>query len=383
MSCANASTTVPRDSPRSPASARVDGSRVPAASRPLADGCRAAHPRAQRDAHPARPARGAGRDPKWSSHESYQMALTLGSLRVYGTCMTTITRISFARRRRHLRAIAALDASAELEPRLRELVRIRASRSTAAPSASTCIPSTRRRRARTIAASSRSPPGTRARSSTSASAQRWRSPSAHPPAGGRRPTGLRRRGRAFGEDELAHLIGVIIAINAWNRVAIGTALQPEAWHEQRRSQLAHSGHPELRDGPPWVMQEMIEAQPGLAARSPGAGRRDDGDAISRPPRPATARRRRLRDVRARRAGHRGAARRGAARAGFKARVECRSRSTPRSTARGGFCLGISHDGTTRATILALEAARGTGAVTATIGARADSPTALARRPRRS
>ncbi len=32
-------------------------------------------------------------------------------------------------------------------------------------------------------------------------------------------------------------------------------------------------HPELRDGPPWVMEEMIEAQPGLAAPiadAPGA-----------------------------------------------------------------------------------------------------------------
>ena len=43
---------------------------------------------------------------------------------------------------------------------------------------------------------------------------------------------------------------------------------------------------------------------------------------------------------------------------------------------GGVCLGISHDGSTRATIHALDAAREAGAVTATIGARADSPTAL-------
>ena len=30
----------------------------------------------------------------------------------------------------------------------------------------------------------------------------------------------------FGEEELGNLIGVIIAINAWNRVAVTTALQP-------------------------------------------------------------------------------------------------------------------------------------------------------------
>jgi fructoselysine-6-P-deglycase FrlB-like protein len=42
---------------------------------------------------------------------------------------------------------------------------------------------------------------------------------------------------------------------------------------------------------------------------------------------------------------------------------------------GGICIGISHDGTTRATILAHQAAREAGAVTATIGVRDDSPLA--------
>ena len=40
---------------------------------------------------------------------------------------------------------------------------------------------------------------------------------------------------------------------------------------------------------------------------------------------------------------------------------------------GGICIGISHEGTTRATLLALDAARAAGAVTASIGANADSP----------
>ena len=34
-------------------------------------------------------------------------------------------------------------------------------------------------------------------------------------------------GRAFSDDELGRLLGVIIAINAWNRVGVGTGLQPE------------------------------------------------------------------------------------------------------------------------------------------------------------
>jgi fructoselysine-6-P-deglycase FrlB-like protein len=42
---------------------------------------------------------------------------------------------------------------------------------------------------------------------------------------------------------------------------------------------------------------------------------------------------------------------------------------------GGICIGVSHEGTTRATVLALEAARAAGAITASIGAQADSPLA--------
>src|SRR4029079_13697897 len=57
-----------------------------------------------------------------------EMALTVGSLRVYGTTMTATSRIAFSHAARDVyRAISALDASAPFEPRLRELVRIRAS----------------------------------------------------------------------------------------------------------------------------------------------------------------------------------------------------------------------------------------------------------------
>ena len=61
-------------------------------------------------------------------------------------------------------------------------------------------------------------------------------------------------------------MGVIIAINAWNRVAIshGAAARGPGMSSDDRSWHTPS-HPELRDGPPWVMEEMIKAQPGLAA----------------------------------------------------------------------------------------------------------------------
>ena len=113
------------------------------------------------------------------------------------------------------------------------------------------------------------------------------------------------------------------------------------------------GYPELRDGPPWVMEEMIEAQTGLAepiAAAPGAGAIADAVIAGRERRGAD-RRHGLRHVRARRDGGRRAARRGTAHAGLArgagaaAGARCRSRSAYRR-----LCIGISHEGTTRATI---------------------------------
>jgi fructoselysine-6-P-deglycase FrlB-like protein len=43
---------------------------------------------------------------------------------------------------------------------------------------------------------------------------------------------------------------------------------------------------------------------------------------------------------------------------------------------GGLCIAVSHEGTTRATVLALEAARAAGAATASVGAQRESPLAL-------
>jgi glutamine---fructose-6-phosphate transaminase (isomerizing) len=139
------------------------------------------------------------------------------------------------------------------------------------------------------------------------------------------------------------------------------------------------GQPELREGPPWLMQEMIEAQPGLAGPIAGAtGAAGIAQAVTAAAQwgepivvigcgtsehgalAVTA----LLDE-ALRAG------------GSKLRPECRqSLDAALDPRAGGLCIGISHDGTTRATILALAAAREAGAVTATIGARDDSPLAL-------
>ena len=135
--------------------------------------------------------------------------------------------------------------------------------------------------------------------------------------------------------------------------------------------------PELRDAPPWVMEEIIFAQARLAAPILGADRPE-----------ATG----LRDAVA------AAAAAGAPvvvtgcgtsehaagivaelltdsfrRAGLiTARAEARQALDAALDPRvGGICIAISHDGGTRATRLALEAARGSGATTGLITACAD------------
>ncbi len=135
--------------------------------------------------------------------------------------------------------------------------------------------------------------------------------------------------------------------------------------------------PELRDAPPWVMEEMIFAQP----RARGA------DPRRRPSRGDAAARRRDRCGRRRASPSsspaaaprstppwswpscsqtRSVAR--ASRARAEARQALDAALDPRA---GGVCIAISHDGGTRATKLALEAARESGATTGLITACAD------------
>jgi len=145
-----------------------------------------------------------------------------------------------------------------------------------------------------------------------------------------------------------------------------------SWHGE--------GYPELRDGPPWVMEEMIEAEAGLAEPIAAAA---GADAIA------------AAVTRAANAGEPivvtgcGTSEHGcmavAALLGEALRTTgSRAVPEPRQALDAaldprtdGVCIAISHDGTTRATIHALAAARESGAVTATIGVRDDSPIAAA------
>ena len=140
--------------------------------------------------------------------------------------------------------------------------------------------------------------------------------------------------------------------------------------------------PELRDAPPWVMEEMIFAQPQLATPILGADRHE----VTR-----------LRDaaLEAAAAGEPvvvtgcGTSEHAATvvaelladsfhREGLTVRAEARQALDAALNPRaGGICIAISHDGGTRATKLALEAARGAGAVTGLITACADPSCASA------
>jgi glucosamine--fructose-6-phosphate aminotransferase (isomerizing) len=134
--------------------------------------------------------------------------------------------------------------------------------------------------------------------------------------------------------------------------------------------------PELRAGPPWIMEEMIEAQTGLAgAPMPGA------DAIAAAVSRAVADGAPIVVTGCGTSEHGamavaeliGAALRAV---GAPARAEARQALDAALDPRAaGLCIGVSHEGTTRATMLALDAARGTGAVTASIGAQPGSPMA--------
>ena len=171
--------------------------------------------------------------------------------------------------------------------------------------------------------------------------------------------------RVGGGGGLAHRIRSIL----WSICHVGRAAAGRlASMTDDRSWLTDD-YPELRDGPPWVMEEMI-----LEERDLPAGILDGTG-------PETA------DVAAaiREAAAQGdpivvtgcgTSEHGAmaiaeliADAFPDARVEAREALDAAVRPRkGGLCIGISHDGGTRATRLALEAARGAGASTAVITA---------------
>jgi AhpD family alkylhydroperoxidase len=128
------------------------------------------------------------------------------------------------------RAIDALDASAAFEPRLRELVRIRASQINGCAFCVDmhCVDAQsageQDRRIFAVAAWRESPFfDERERAALDLTEAMTRLSEKGVP-----DEVYERAADLFGEEELGHLMGVIIAINAWNRVGVATALQPEA-----------------------------------------------------------------------------------------------------------------------------------------------------------
>ena len=143
--------------------------------------------------------------------------------------MTTTSRIAFSHAARDVyRAISALDASAPFEPRLRELVRIRASQINGCAfcvdmhSVDAQKAGEDDRRIFAVAAWRESPFfDERERAALALTEAMTRLPE-----GGVPDDVYAAVAAAFDEEELGNLMGVIIAINAWNRVAVATELQP-------------------------------------------------------------------------------------------------------------------------------------------------------------
>ena len=122
--------------------------------------------------------------------------------------------------------------------------------------------------------------------------------------------------------------------------------------------------PELREGPPWIMEEMVAAQPELARAlldAPPEGVAEVAAAVGDASGPVTV------------VGC-GTSEHGAMAVAAQLDRALGGGWPPRVTARqsleaaerprqGGVCIGISHDGGTRATQLALEAAAAGGATT--------------------
>ncbi len=136
----------------------------------------------------------------------------------------------------------------------------------------------------------------------------------------------------------------------------------EDWHTDE--------YPELRSGPPWVTQEMVAAQP-AAVRGMLDAPPEGVAAVAEAIRGAVQAGEPVSVVGCGTSEHGAMAVAAlveeAAGGGWPARVAARqSLDAAENPQRGGVCLAISHDGGTRATTLALEAAAANGAVTALI-----------------
>ena len=145
-----------------------------------------------------------------------------------------------------------------------------------------------------------------------------------------------------------------------------------SWHSD--------AYPELRSSPPWVMQEMIAAQPALAEQmlgSPSPAASAIADEIASAlasARPITV----TGCGTSEHAAHAIAAlTAGAAAPERRALIRARPALSVAIDATDGVCLAVSHDGGTRATALAAAAAREAGASTAAITHDATSSVAAA------
>jgi AhpD family alkylhydroperoxidase len=127
------------------------------------------------------------------------------------------------------RAIDALDASVDFDPTLRELVRIRASQLNGC---SYCV-DYHSGDARTAGEDERRIWAVAAWRDNPLFDERERAALALTDALTRLPEGgvpddvYAEAARYFDETELGNLLGAIVAINAWNRVGVGTKLAPE------------------------------------------------------------------------------------------------------------------------------------------------------------
>jgi fructoselysine-6-P-deglycase FrlB-like protein len=133
-------------------------------------------------------------------------------------------------------------------------------------------------------------------------------------------------------------------------------------------------YPELRDGPPWVMEEMILAERDLpAAILDGAG--EETAQVAKAIRDAVALGAPIVVTGCGTSEH-GAMAVAALIADALPDAWVEAREALDATVRpraGGLCIGISHDGGTRATRMALESAKTAGAVTAAITAHLATP----------
>jgi glucosamine--fructose-6-phosphate aminotransferase (isomerizing) len=139
-------------------------------------------------------------------------------------------------------------------------------------------------------------------------------------------------------------------------------------------------YPELRPGPPWVMEEMIAATPQLAA---GVLGRTEAATLAQAIVGAAAAGAPIVTTGCGTSLHAAMAiadllEHALARAGSEVRVEaCDAFEAALAPRRGGVIVGVSHDGGTHATALALEAAAAAGAQTALITHRPDGTCAQA------